>query len=224
MTESEWQASTNPEPLLLFLKGKVTERKLRLVACASCRRIWHLLDAWMQDAIEGAEQHFDGSVSQSAANFAAAQQAALVRTEPYSARHIAAGILGQMLGAPGWAVAWNTVSEVRRAMRASSPAGTYEETKYQAAVTKDIFGNPFRPVTIDPAWLAWREGTVARLAQGAYDELASPGGHLDVARLAILADALEECGCGDPHVLEHLRGPVPHVRGCHVLDAILGRK
>jgi hypothetical protein len=47
-------------------------------------------------------------------------------------------------------------------------------------------------------------------------------GHLDAARLAVLADMLEEPGCTDPQLLGHLRGPGAHVRGCHVLDAVLG--
>jgi hypothetical protein len=50
-----------------------------------------------------------------------------------------------------------------------------------------------------------------------------PSGHLDPARLAVLADALEESGCATPEILFHLRGPGPHVRGCFVLDALPGR-
>ena len=42
------------------------------------------------------------------------------------------------------------------------------------------------------------------------------------ARLAVLADALEDAGAsGD--ILEHLRDPGPHVRGCHVVDALVGK-
>jgi hypothetical protein len=46
---------------------------------------------------------------------------------------------------------------------------------------------------------------------------------LDNARLAVLADALEESGFADTAFLSHLRGPGPHVRGCHVVDALLGK-
>jgi hypothetical protein len=52
---------------------------------------------------------------------------------------------------------------------------------------------------------------------------AGAAGHLDAARLAVLADMLEEAGCPDPPLLGHLRGPGPHVRGCFALDAILGK-
>jgi hypothetical protein len=64
---------------------------------------------------------------------------------------------------------------------------------------------------------------VVALAQAAYDQRELPAGHLDRARLAILADALEEAGCTDQTILGHLRGPGPHVRGCWAVDLILGK-
>jgi hypothetical protein len=42
--------------------------------------------------------------------------------------------------------------------------------------------------------------------------------------LPILADALEEAGCTDPDILTHCRGPGPHVRGCWVIDLLLGKE
>jgi hypothetical protein len=59
------------------------------------------------------------------------------------------------------------------------------------------------------------------LARAAYDDRPASG-LLDPVRLALLADALEDAG-GDPEMLRHLRGPGPHIRGCVVLDALLGR-
>jgi hypothetical protein len=88
---------------------------------------------------------------------------------------------------------------------------------------RDIMGNPFRPVTADPRWMAWNGGAVVKLAQAAYEERALPSGELDLARLAVLADALEESGCSITDVLDHLRGPGPHVRGCWVIDLLLGK-
>ena len=72
--------------------------------------------------------------------------------------------------------------------------------------------------------LAWNDGTVRRLAQAIYEERPLPGGPLDAARLAILADALEEAGCRSEDILDHFRGPGPHVRGCWVVDLLLGRE
>jgi hypothetical protein len=84
------------------------------------------------------------------------------------------------------------------------------------AYYRDIFGNPFRPVAIDPGWLAWSDGTVRKLAQATYDDR-----RFDL--LPILADALEEAGCTDADILAHCRGPGPHVRGCWVVDLLLGK-
>jgi hypothetical protein len=90
----------------------------------------------------------------------------------------------------------------------------------QADILRDLF-SPFRPVVIDPAWLAWLGGLIPQLARALYDERDPESGRLDNARLAVLADALEEAGCCDPAILDHCRGPGPHYRGCHVVGAIL---
>jgi hypothetical protein len=99
-----------------------------------------------------------------------------------------------------------------------------EEQKTQCGLLRDLFGPlPFREVRIDPSVLLWSRGAVVQLARAAYEERLMLFGHLDPARLAVLADALEESGCATPEILLHLRGPGPHVRGCFVLDALLGR-
>jgi hypothetical protein len=97
-------------------------------------------------------------------------------------------------------------------------------TEWQAYFLRDIFGDPFRPVSLAPAVLAWNDATVVRLAQAAYDQRQLPEGTLDNGRLAVLADALEEAGCTDADILGHLRGTGPHVRGCRPVDLILGKE
>jgi hypothetical protein len=87
----------------------------------------------------------------------------------------------------------------------------------EADLVRDIFGNPFRPSYLDPAWLAWRGGVIPKLARTIYDERC-------FTDLPILADALQEAGCTDPDILGHCRGPGPHVRGCWVLDLLLGKE
>jgi ATP-dependent Clp protease ATP-binding subunit ClpA len=68
----------------------------------------------------------------------------------------------------------------------------------------------------DPSWLSWQGGTVPKLARSIYEDFAFD-------RLSILADALEEAGCQEADLLDHLRGPGPYVRGCYVLDLLLGK-
>src|SRR5262249_34126429 len=98
------------------------------------------------------------------------------------------------------------------------------EAAEQAALMRDLFGNPFRAMpTINPAWLAWNDGTVVRLARSAYEERTLPEGTLDASRLAVLADALGEAGA-NAGLLDHLRGPGPHVRGCWVIDLVLNKE
>jgi hypothetical protein len=94
------------------------------------------------------------------------------------------------------------------------------ERQQQVILLRDIFGNPFQAVAVDPGW---QTPTVTSLAAVAYEERALPSGELDPARLGVLADALEDAGCDNAELLGHLRGPGPHARGCWVVDLLLGR-
>jgi hypothetical protein len=70
-------------------------------------------------------------------------------------------------------------------------------------------------VVHDPAWSEWNRGLVPALAREIHAE-----GKFD--DLPFLADALEDAGCDEAAVLEHCRLPGIHVRGCFVLDLVLG--
>jgi hypothetical protein len=79
---------------------------------------------------------------------------------------------------------------------------------------KDIAGNPYRPRTFD---FEWRTDTVLALARQMYESR-------DFSTMPILADALQDAGCDNASVLEHCRLPGDHVRGCWVVDALLGKE
>jgi hypothetical protein len=80
---------------------------------------------------------------------------------------------------------------------------------------RDIFGTlPFCPVAFDPRW---HTSDAVALAQSIYDERA-------FERLPILADALMDAGCEDEQVISHCRSEGPHVRGCWVVDLVLGKQ
>jgi hypothetical protein len=88
------------------------------------------------------------------------------------------------------------------------------ESAMRCAILRDVFGNPFRPVAFDPSW---RTDTVASLARGVYESR-------DFSPMPILADALQDAGCEDDAILSHCRGDGPHVRGCWVVDLVLGKE
>jgi hypothetical protein len=238
MTEEQWLAGTEPERMLGFLQGNVSDRKLRhfLVACA--RRVLPASpDEDMLPALAVAEQFADGEVSRgrlaSSRKALTTQHAARVARWPllYTPHirsvptwHATRGQVVRAAREGSRTCAW---ASTRRVFFGGLVGMTYpqEELAAQASLLRDIVGNPFRPTpSIGPAWLAWDGGTVKRLAQDAYEQRVMPAGMLDPERLAVLADALEEAGCTDPAILGHLRqqGTV-HVRGCFVVDLLLGK-
>lgn len=89
----------------------------------------------------------------------------------------------------------------------------YSEAIAQCNLVRDLFGNPFRPVSLDATW---QSPTVISLATAVYDERAFD-------RMPILADALEDAGCTNTDILNHCRRPAVHARGCWVVDALLGK-
>jgi hypothetical protein len=239
MTEEEWMSCRDSQRMLDFLRERLGDKTLiyderlcrvvRLFACACCRRIWHLRKTEVdRRAVEVAERYADREVG----------SLSLLRTGLASLFHslqapehevgCPAGLILFTRSLPltdAAGCAWNAALAVSRAIPDAAENARNAETSAQAALVRDLFGNPFRPPpTLDPGVLQWDEGTVVRLAQTAYDNRTMPAGTLDPARLAVLADALEEAGCEDAEILGHLRGPGPHVRGCQVVDLLLDKK
>jgi hypothetical protein len=209
MTEAEWLACESPPKMLAYLGLKVSDRKLRLFAAACCRRSWRkLTNEQLRRSIEMAELFADGKVSQRerGSAFAAAEgPGGTVKTSP---RCVA------------YAASLCSVKDIRLWIGTiwyQSIGGPIQQHSSTAALLREVVGNPFRRVSVAAAWLAWNDGIVPKLAQGAYDERAFD-------RLPVLADALEEAGYTDANLLGHLRGPGPHVRGCWALDLILGKE
>jgi hypothetical protein len=220
MNEKQWSACTSPEPMLDFLRanGFAGERKLRLFATACCLRAWHLLDAEGQAVVEALERFSDGLVTE-----------AELRAAVWASRgsqHIDArtGIDSAAVGA------WRPAVALLAAACGQSPgtdssAALAQERAAQAVLLRCVLGPlPFRTVGVDPSW---QTPLILSLAQAAYEERVAPDPRrpgrliLDPARLLVLADALEEAGCGDADILGHLRGVGPHARGCWPLDALL---
>jgi hypothetical protein len=224
MTEGEWLACKDPTPMLEFLRGKASDRKLRLFAVKCCRGVWHAITVGaVQSAVELTDRYADGEASAEElqgvnhrigeiakiAFFHGTHLAELGQQSPFSFQHAAVSVaeatsssLGQSLGdhepAPGEcaaSIAGQTTYPQDKEIY------TAERTR-QADLARDLFRNPFRPVSFNPLWLT---PTVLSLAQSAYDERIMPSGELEPECLAVLSDALEEAGCDDEEILSHLR-------------------
>ena len=220
MTEAEWLAATDPVLMLTFLqKGGANRsgggrRRLRLVGCGCTRRVSeHLTERGLR-WLELGERMADNLLSKPQRREAGASDFG-----PFD---------GQRIDHQADSAAWCTVcSNVMIA--ALGAAGAVEiatwrrsgdahvadgERGIQAALIRDIFGNPFRPVAVDSSWFT---STVIKLAEGIYAERAFD-------RLPILADALQDAGCDNEDILSHCRTGGLHVRGCWVVDLLTGRK
>jgi hypothetical protein len=203
--------------MLGFLRGKVSERKLRLFAVACCRRIAHLAGL---PTVTLAEHAAEGLVSENELAEAHAESALTYEqvVGPFTYVPPPASFLAEAA-----ALAALAASAFEAATAASAEAVNFAgdgEAEIQAALLRDLF-NPFCPLDLHPSWLT---ATVLGLAQAAYQERDLPSGQLASDRLAVLADALEDFGCTDPVILGHLRGMGPHILGCFVLDRLLGRE
>jgi hypothetical protein len=217
MTEQEWTGCGDVGRMLSFLwaGGHLSERKQRLFACACARRLWPLLgDGRNRRAVEVAERYADGEAGRIELEAALREAYAARFDSPDGGPHTGAAYCALETcrhGAPLRLEA--IVAEARRASGLSD----------QADLLRDLLGpGPFRPLpALPPAVLTRADGLVVELARSAREHRLALG-HLDPARLAVLADALEEAGAGGG-LVEHLRAPGPHVRGCHVVDLLLNK-
>jgi hypothetical protein len=220
MTETEWLGCKNPEPMLELLWGKVSDRKLRLFACAYGRAVRDSQHLPGPSTVAVAEQYADGLVSY----LDLASERRRWAFSPEERGPVAQSAYDGAWEAVGWLTHTDQLMKIDPDALRHLPIPADAVLKRSVLLLRDIFGPlPFRPVPIDPAWLAWNDGTVPRLAQAAYEHRSLPDGHLDPSRLAVLADALEDAGCTDPDILNHCRTPGVHVRGCWVVDLLLGK-
>ncbi|VTU00683.1 Uncharacterized protein OS=Sorangium cellulosum (strain So ce56) GN=sce5710 PE=4 SV=1 [Gemmataceae bacterium] len=223
MTEAEWLEASEPGNMLWFMGKALSQRKLRLFACICCRRIWPLMtDPASRQAVEDSERYAD----------ALERSELLLRYDKDVASTQSIAKHGVGFGASAacfvsssqmnWEMALNATRYAIYALcPESSPFATPEaearadsEEVAQAELLRDIFGNPFRPVAFSPEW---RTDTAVSLAKHMYESR-------DFDAMPILADALQDAGCDSGAVLDHCRGPGPHVRGCWVVDLVLGKE
>jgi hypothetical protein len=246
VTEPEWLASDDLRLMLPFVATKWSERKGRLYMAAGLRAIWPLLySEYSRKVIVFLEKEADCPVTEEAVHrmeylaeiptfgyeieegipqgakkwlikqgaFTEADLASVSKTSrcpifhrlvnaahiAYHAHNFCAALLHEPPGPNTFS--GHLLDHLTREQEWPGPWLVHE-----------VVGNPFRPVTVDPSWLT---SAIINMAQTIYDEN-------QFEDLPILADALEDAGCTDLDVLNHLRGPGPHVRGCFAVDLCLG--
>jgi len=212
MTEAEWLACDDPGSMLDFLGETVSSRKLRLFAVASCRRAANLLDR-DHNTLQVAEQYADGQMNLEDFNFAwwdaceqhdEATRLQAIRGSPLGATLDAVWVDNEHCGDQ-----FDLTRDICRVM--SLP----NDRAVLVAIIRDLIGLfPFRAITSIPNW---RTELAHSIAQGIYADRAFD-------RLPILADALEDAGCDNRDILDHCRQPGEHVRGCWVVDLVLGKE
>ena len=218
MTEAEWLACDDPTTMTTWLEEAVPDlsdaRKVILFGCACCRAVWDLLPAQCcRDAIELQEWASEGLIDPGERNTYLEPITELVESLCSGARPVRKRALD--INTSALAVLWlhhdpfRSSWELRKCDNLDSPT-----QRRHLSYLRDIFGNPFRPVALDPAW---RTANVVGIAQSIYEERAFD-------RLPILADALEDAGCTNADMLNHCRQPGDHVRGCWPVDLVLGKK
>jgi hypothetical protein len=211
VTEAEWLTRADPIPMLEFLRHRVFERQLRLFACGCCRRLWPILPTAVKAVVPIVEEDADGQVTH-------AQYSVFVIAHAGQAPEGHARLLRGLAYFPG--NVWHpdcmrAVREVALACAAfelRSPSA--RRNAAQADTLRDIFGNPFRTVAFRPEW---RTDTAVALAEQMYESR-------EFSAMPILADALQDAGCENTDVLAHCREAGPHVRGCWVVDLVLGKE
>ena len=210
MTEAEWLAG-DWSGMAKFLGPRATPRKLRLFECACCRAVWHLFLGGCRTAVEVSERYADGLATE--ADLAAAQDGVepdIAADHPHGLKGHFAACAVQDLVDPEILDGLYCATQLAYALaRCDSP-----EPLPHAAILCELFGNPFRPVAFSPSW---RTDTARDVARQMYESR-------DFSAMPILADALQDAGCDDPDVLNHCRGDGPHVRGCWVVDLLLGKE
>jgi hypothetical protein len=196
VTESEWWRVRNPAPMLGFLEGRASDRKLRLVMVAWCRRVWDSLPKRHRKFVDATDRYVEGELTEE-------ELIGYNRgfSDPY-----------HWTDPNPWTDACESMGYGERNF---STVSIWQRS--QTDLLREIFGPlPFRPVTVHPSWLEWNGGTVVQLARSIYEDRRFQD-------LPILADALEEAGCTDQDILGHCRSGLDHVRGCWVVDLVLGK-
>ncbi len=218
MTEAEWMTWRDPEAMIREIQIDASDRQLQLLTIATARLRWdELPEDPFRKVVETAERYADDAA------YATFLELNVFRDQVFG--FITGGERGdRWWGEPNRSWLALTLLLTARDRNELPPVGDGDVHLWQQCiqgssaalclVVRDIFGNPFRPVAFSPEW---RTSTTVLLAQQMYESR-------DFGAMPILADALQDAGCDNDDVLTHCRGTGPHVRGCWVVDHVLGKE
>jgi hypothetical protein len=222
MTENTWLECVSPAEMLESLSQQGSVRKFRLFACACCRSVWHLLDQRTRSAVVVAEGFADGVGTE--AELEDAQRATegaydglahapdLIRQSAIAAVNCAV-----QTKVPMWRAAVHAAGNTSNARAAELGVDDFEgrlaARRLLVPLLRDIFQHPFRQTELD---LGCRTREVVDLARVIYDTSS-------FGRMHELAQKLRDAGCMNQAVFVHCDDIEHHVRGCWVIDLVLGR-
>lgn len=226
MTPAEWDEHVRalmPRPLVEWVWPTAGLRRRRLFLIAlHLRGGYEPADLWERHVVRIAEKAAGGYIGDNHLSRESAQAIRQVLTESYAipgsgdARRARRAMAVAALIEPE--LRPNVLNRVplEAPLRESGPdtSRSFDDwLELTFGLIGCVFGNPTRPVKFDPGW---RTSTVVELARVIDARRAF---HL----LPVLADALDDAGCGEPAVIGHCRDDVTHARGCWVVDGVLGR-
>jgi len=253
MTEAEWNACTDPQPMLAFLNGRISPRKQQLFAVACCLRVTDLIptDA-SKECVLTTERYADSAADDAELERAVEASIAACSREPE---------LRRQRGSP-WSLvdvqAINAVSRVHRGNGQGTEHAAAAARAWDVCIKKARAGEAGYGVEADDFSQRLQDRTFrlerAMEYAGQADVLRDLLGLLPFRsiameqnwlawnngtvpklaraiyeersydRLPILADALEDAGCTNADILSHCRQPGEHCRGCWVVDLLLGKE
>jgi hypothetical protein len=223
MTEVDWDITEEPASLLSALRNSASQRKLRLFGILCCRQAWDFVTEPAPDRVlDAAERYADGALAES--ERCVAETEALDAYERELERGDEFGLpvmdVVRLIGKAVYTAddATGVASYVpvlaRYGERASFQGISEDLQVEQCLYIRELFRNPFRPVSFSPEW---RTDTAVLLARQMYEAR-------DFSAMPILADALQDAGCDNADILSHCRDTsLAHVRGCWVIDLVLNK-
>jgi hypothetical protein len=219
MDEVTWTTCDDHCALLRYIQAHASTRKLRLFLCGCCRVIWNRIEVEnLRSAVELAERLADREALPVEAEYQMTQILQTLQAPDVERERHGLGRDQPASWQSGVFFHCKTTLHKDATLRGLGHLSVWSHSAYltelnPSKVLRCVFGNPYRLVSLVEDWLT---STVIALARQMYDSR-------DFCPMPILADALQDAGCDNEEILQHCRGSGPHVRGCFLIDLLLGK-